>query len=327
MDYKNLKLKTIDKQVIVITGASSGIGLATAKLAAGHGAKVVLASRHTAALKKICRELESEGADVMYVTTDVSKYDDLVRLKDEAMKRYKRIDTWINNAGTSIYGNLMEVPLEDERALFETNYWGVCYGCRVAVPVLERHGGALINLGSEVSEVAIPLQGTYSATKHAIKAYTDALRLELIKDNKPVSVTLVRPSSINTPYTKHAVNHLRKGAPDLPPPIYDVEIVAKAILACAEKKQRDAYIGFSSRAFHLLETLAPALSDFILKNTMFEPQTSKPRSEHQKKYESLKRPPHAEGRTTEEYDEDIKESSLYTNATVGQKEEPGQRAS
>ena len=123
-----------------------------------------------------------------------------------ALLEFGTIDTWVNNAGLSIYGKLTEVPLADKRQLFDINFWGVVHGCRTAVRLMRR--GVLINIGSEVSDVAIPLQGIYSASKHAVKGYTDALRMELEHDRIPIAVTLVKPSAINTPYPEHARNYM-----------------------------------------------------------------------------------------------------------------------
>src|SRR5207237_3691332 len=137
------------------------------------------------------------------------------------------------NAGVSVYGKLMDVPLADLRQLFETNFWGVVYGSRVACEYLRMRGGALINIGSTLSDRAIALQGIYSASKHAVKGFTDALRMELEEQGAPVSVTLIQPTSINTPFPRHAKNYMEAEA-TLPPPVYAPDVVADAILHCAE---------------------------------------------------------------------------------------------
>ena len=124
----------------------------------------------------------------------------MARLGEAALLEFGTVDTWVNNAGLSIYGKLTDVPLADKRKLFDINFWGVVHGCRTAIRLMKHRGGVLINIGSEVSDVAIPLQGIYSASKHAVKGYTDALRMELEHDRIPIAVTLVKPSAINTPY-------------------------------------------------------------------------------------------------------------------------------
>src|SRR5206468_7879728 len=129
------------------------------------------------------------------------------RVAEAALARFGRIDTWINDAGVSIYGRLAEVDEEDNRRLFETNFWGVVNGSLCALPHLRRQGGALINVGSEVSDAVVPLQGMYSASKHAVKGFTDALRVEIEEvDKAPVAITLIQPTAVDTPLPQHAKN-------------------------------------------------------------------------------------------------------------------------
>src|SRR5262245_28252615 len=230
-----VRLKPIKEQVIVITGASSGIGLVTARLAARRCARVVLTARNHEALKQLADEIkgnESNGGMATFIAADVADESAMRQVAEEAISRFGRIDTWVNGAGVSVYGRLMDVSLEDQRRLFDTNFWGVVIGSRIAVPHL-RNGGALINIGSILSDRAIPLQGIYCASKHAVKAYTDSLRMELEHEGLPIAVTLIKPYSIDTPYAEHAKNYLAT-EPSSPPPVYAPEVVAEAILHCAE---------------------------------------------------------------------------------------------
>src|SRR6476661_451642 len=174
-----VSLKPLGRQVMVITGASSGIGLCTAKMAAANGARVVLAARNGEALADIERQIDSAGGEAAHVVADVGKREDVQRVADAAIQRFGGFDTWVNDAGISIWGKLEDVSDEDHRRLFETNFWGTVYGSVIAARHLRQRGGALINLGSEVSEVAVPIQGMYAASKHAVKGFTDALRMEL----------------------------------------------------------------------------------------------------------------------------------------------------
>ncbi|HKG77848.1 MAG TPA: SDR family oxidoreductase, partial [Pyrinomonadaceae bacterium] len=214
----NVKLKKLSDQVIVITGASSGIGLVTARMAAKHGARLVLNARNEEALRRVCDEINATGGEAVHVAGDVGQFDDVQNIADKAIRRFGGFDTWINNAGVSIYGRMLDQSLDDQRRLFDTNYWGVVHGSVVACAHLRIKGGALINVGSVLSDVAIPIQGTYCATKHAVKGYTDALRLELEEEGAPVSVTLIKPSTIDTPYVHHAKN-LMPVEPMNPPPV------------------------------------------------------------------------------------------------------------
>jgi len=223
-----IRLKPLAEQVIVITGASSGIGLATAREAARRGARVVLTARNERALKEVTRRIVEEGGRAVWVAADVADPEAVEEVAERALKEFGRIDTWVNNASSAIYGKLWEMDLEDKHRLFEVNFWGVVNGCRAALPELMRHGGALINVGSVVSAQPIPLLGMYSATKHAVKAYTDTLRMELEDEGAPVSVTLVKPASINTPFFDHAKSEM--GATPKPvPPVYAPEVVADVI--------------------------------------------------------------------------------------------------
>jgi len=270
--------KRLADQVIVITGASSGIGLTTARMAARRGARVVLAARNNPDLDAVTNEICANGGRAIAVATDVSDASSVERLGEEAIATFGRIDTWVNNAGLSIYGKLTDVPLEDKRKLFDINFWGVVYGCRTAVKLMRNTGGVLINLGSEVSDVAIPLQGMYSASKHAVKGYTDALRMELEHDRIPIAVTLVKPSAVNTPFPEHARNYLDEGVPALPPPVYAPEVVAEAILRCAERPVRDIVIGGAGRLQIALSHAAPRLADKVMGPLMFRQQRARNRS-------------------------------------------------
>jgi short-subunit dehydrogenase len=257
----SVSLKPLNEQVIVVTGASSGIGLATARMAARGGAKVVLAARSEHTLREIVAQMEAQGCEAIYVVADVANKADVEAIASAAVARFGRIDTWVNDAGVSIYGRLDEVTDGDSRRLFETNFWGVVNGSLVALPHLKQQGGALINVGSEVSEAVVPLQGMYSSSKHAVKGFTDSLRLEVEElDHAPVSVTLVQPTAVDTPYPQHAKNYLDK-EPRLPAPQIDPTHVARAILSAACKPRRDVKVGLGARINTLLAKLAPKIGD------------------------------------------------------------------
>ena len=204
------RLKSVKDQVIVITGATSGIGLVTARMAAKRGARVVLAARSQDALQQLTAEIEQDGGKAIHVVADVGKPEDVHEIVQSAEHTFGGFDTWVNDAGVSIYGKLEDVPMEDMRHLFETNFWGLVYGSLEAARHLKGRvgGGALINIGSTLSDRAIPLQGMYCASKHAVKGFTDALRMELEEAGAPVLVTLIKPGAIDTPYTRHAKNYM-----------------------------------------------------------------------------------------------------------------------
>ncbi len=257
-----VKLKPLSEQVIVITGASSGIGLATAKMAAERGAKVVLSARSRDALAQAVDETKQPGGEAAFVVADVTKREDLERIAATAVERFGGFDTWVNNAGVGIWGLIDEVSEEDMRQLFETNFWGVVHGSRIAVQHLRQKGGALINVGSLTSDRAVPLQGIYSASKHAMKGFTDALRTELEFEDAPISVTLIKPVSIGTPMPQHVKTYGDKEA-KFPPPVYRPEDVAATIVRAAEHPVREAFVGSSAMMLSMLSTLAPRLLDWV----------------------------------------------------------------
>lgn len=306
------KLKRLRDQTIVITGASSGIGLATAHRAARRGARVVLSSRNEGALRTAVSEIGRRGGRATYAVADVANPDAVDSIADVALREFGAIDTWVNNAGVSIFGKLSEVPLEDKRRMFDTNFWGVVHGCRTAVRHMERRGGAVINIGSVVSDRAIPLQGMYSASKHAVQGYTDALRMELEHDGIPISVTLVKPSAIDTPYLDHARNYMSE-APSFPPPVYSPDVVAEAILRCAETRVRDVTVGGGGRMLTLMSMLAPRSADKYMERAMFRQQRDPQRPVATE--DSLYAPTR-DGRTQGPYRGPVLQSSAYTRTML-----------
>lgn len=253
-----MKLKNIDEQVMVITGATSGIGLTTARMAAEKGVKLLLVARNEDALRELASEIDQNGGSAGFHACDVADEGSLREAANKAMSKFGRIDTWVNNAGASIYGRIMDVPIEDLRRVFETNVWGVIYGSRIAVEFMGDNGGALINVGSEVSDAPVPLQGIYSSSKHAVKGFTDSLRMELEADGLPISVSLVKPTATHTPFTENAKNYLPY-EPQLPSPLYSPDLVAEAILYCAENPTREFFVGEMSKAHSSFAMNAPRL--------------------------------------------------------------------
>lgn len=243
-----MKLKPLSEQVIVITGASSGIGLSTARMAAKQGARLVLAARSENALRQLTQEITDAGGHAVFAVADVSVGEDVRRVADIAQAAFGGFDTWVNNAGVGMYGKLLELEETDMRRLFDVNFWGLVSGSRVAVEHLREKGGALINVGSVASEQAIPLQALYSASKHAVKAFTDGLRMELEHDHAPVVVALIKPGPIDTPFPHNARSYLDT-EPKHVPPVYAPEAVAEAILHAAAHPVREVFVGGGARAW------------------------------------------------------------------------------
>lgn len=237
-----VKLKPIAEQVMVIVGASSGIGLATARAAALRGARVMLVARNEPVLRDISEAIAIGGGDVAYAVADVGSLAQVEAAADRAVARFGRIDTWVHCAGVAIYAKLVDTPADEHEQLFRTNYFGAVNGALTAVGHLRDRGGALIVIGSIAADIPSPVMGAYSASKHAVKGYIESLRIELNAERLPISVTLIKPSGIDTPIARNAANHL-DGEAQIPPPVYDPDVVVRAILDAAEHPRRDVTVG------------------------------------------------------------------------------------
>ena len=269
-------LKLLNQQVMVITGASSGIGLATAQDAGRRGAKLVLAARSGDVLAAVVEGLRAGGVEAIHVVADVSDRAQVDAVAQAAIERFGRIDTWANVAGSTIYGRLEEVNEADSRRLFDVNFWGIVNGSLAALPHLRLTGGALINVGSEASEVAIPLQGMYTATKHAVKGFTDALRIEVEQvDGAAVSITLIQPTAVDTPLPQHARNYMAH-EPKLPSPQIDPHQVAEAILAAATAPARNVKVGAMASLDVAVEKFLPGVADVMAAFQVPRQQTGQP---------------------------------------------------
>jgi short-subunit dehydrogenase len=236
----------------------------------------VLVSRNEDALKEIVHRIEANGGEAICVAADVADREQVDAVATAAIERFGRIDTWVNDAGVSIYGRLDQVAEEDSRRLFDTNFWGVVNGSLAALPYLKKEGGALINLGSEVSDAVVPLQGMYSASKHAVKGFTDALRVELEEvDEAPISITLIQPTAVDTPYPQHAKNYMDR-EPKLPTPQIEAQDVADAILDAAVNPTRDTKVGGGSVLNTAISKFAPGLGDSMSAKQVDRQQYNEP---------------------------------------------------
>lgn len=274
-EFKKLSLKKLPDQVVVITGASSGIGLVTARMAAAKGAKVVVAARNEEALKQLTKELKSKGSSAVWVKADVGREEDVNRIAETAIREFGGFDTWVNNAGVSIFGKAMDVTIDDMKRDFDTNFWGVVYGSRAAVNHFKAKGvpGALINIGTVYGDRGVVLQSTYSASKFAVHGWTENLRMELEKEKAPVSVTLVRPGRIDTPYNEHARSYIDKQPAHIGM-MYAPEAVADAILFAAQHPKRDMFVGGQAKFGAFAGNVAPRFMDKFMELTMFRTQQS-----------------------------------------------------
>lgn len=308
-----VKLKAVKDQTIVITGASSGIGRCTALLAAKRGANVVAVARNETALREVVGEIHALGGSAVSCVADVAEPEQLDAAAQLAVNTFGGFDTWVNDAGVGLYGRLDEIPLAEKRRLFDVVFWGIVHGCRSALPHLRERGGAIINIGSVESDVAVPLTGIYAAAKHAVRAYTETLRMELEHDKVPVSVTLIKPAGIDTPFFQHARTHLAV-EPKPVPPVYSPDVVAEAILHAAEHPTRDLFVGGAARMMASVRKSSVALTDRYMEATEFEGQeTDRPKSDHD---DILFTTPNDSGSVYGDYGGHVMKSSLYTRARM-----------
>lgn len=262
-----IKLKPIKDQVIVIVGASSGIGRACALRFAEQGAKLVIAARDEQGLATLVDEIAACGGEGVYKVCDVTipgELEDVARLAEE---RFGRIDTWMNNAAVSVYAKFWDTTPEEFRRVMEVNYLGQVHGCLAALPALRRAGGgALIAISSVESIVSLPLHAAYSASKHAVEGAMDCLRRELMAEGAPISVTSVKPATINTPFFPNARNKMDV-KPKGPAPIYDPDVVADCVLYAATHPVRDLFAGGAGRMMASTQMTMPKLMDLVLAKT------------------------------------------------------------
>ena len=248
--------------VVVITGASSGIGRATALAFAGEGASLVLAARREQPLLDAAAECESLGGRALAVPTDVTDEDAVKELARRAVEHFGRIDVWVNNAAVALFGRFEETPPDVYRKVIETDLFGYIYGARAALPHFREQGsGVLINNASMVAKLAQPYTSAYAISKHGVRALGESLRQELILDGaKDIHVCTVMPATIDTPFFQHAANYTGRAARAMPP-VYPAEKVAKTIVGCAKRPKREVFVGNSARTINLQHTLAPGLTE------------------------------------------------------------------
>ena len=252
-------------KAVVITGASSGIGRLAALSFAREGARVVVGARNERGLRSLEAEAHGLAGSILAVPTDVADETQVRRLADAAVEAHGRIDVWVNNAGVMVYATVRDTDADELRRVLEVNVLGVHHGIRAALPIMDRQGGGtIVNVGSVESIRALPLQGAYAASKHAVKALTESLRLELAHERSPVRVVLLEPTYINTPLFDHARSKIGS-RPQPIPPLYEPEVVVGTLLRVVERPVDEVVVGATGKALTLLERLSPRLADAALK--------------------------------------------------------------
>jgi short-subunit dehydrogenase len=250
----------------------------------------------------------------------VADQDQVDGIGETATREFGRIDTWVNNAAVALYGRLADLSTGDMRRQFDVNYWGQVYGSLTALPHLKVQGGALINVASALPDRAMPLQGNYAATKHALKAFTDALRMELEEEGAPISVTLLKPGSVDTPLFDKARSYLGV-EPQPVPPVYAPEVVAGAILACAQRPLRQVIAGGVGTALRLSNG-ALRSADAFAGRSPFDAQSSHLALVGDRRDNLYEPVPDDGGERGHNYDGRVMKRSLYTAAALN----PGRTA-
>lgn len=268
-----MKLKPIEEQVVVIVGANSGIGRKTALDFAQRGAKVVLSGRSQTAINNAAEEIRRNGGEAIAVAADVTDFGQMQALAERAVETYGRIDTWVHLAAVTLYARFEDTRPEEFRQVLHVNLLGQIHGALAALPHLKRGGGALIHISSVEARQTLPLQSAYAASKHGMIGFLDALRMELEEEGVPVSVTNIKPASINTPLFSKALTRL--GVKPRPlPPVYEPEVVSAAILYAAEHPVRDLYAGGAGKGLGMLQRISPRTAERMMRRMGFSGQKS-----------------------------------------------------
>ncbi|HEX4346411.1 MAG TPA: SDR family oxidoreductase [Vicinamibacterales bacterium] len=264
-------------RTIVITGASAGVGRATAAAFARQGASIGLIARGRAGLEGARREVEALGGRAVAVAADVADAAQVAAAAAQIEDQLGPVDVWVNNAMASVFSPIKEMTPDEFRRVTEVTYLGVVYGTLCALRrMLPRNRGSIVQVGSALAYRGIPLQAAYCGAKHAIQGFCDSLRTELLHDKSAVRVTMVQLPAMNTPQFDWVKSRLRNRAQPVPP-IYQPEVAANAIVWASEHNRREIYVGLSTEVAIVGNKAAPSLGDWYLAKHGYESQqTSEP---------------------------------------------------
>ena len=303
--------KPLSEQVVVVTGASSGLGRAVARLAGRRGAKVVVTARNAEALDACVREIEAFGSEALAVPADCAVQDEVVQVVEQAVDRFGRIDTYVANAIVTVYAETYRYEPDELRRIMDVNFFGQVYGYWAVLPHLRESRGTFVSVQSALAYRGIPLQGGYCASKAALRNFFESARVELLKAGWGVDISVVHPAAINTPQFDRDRQKLGK-QPQPVPPIYQPEPFADAVLHCCERPIRELPVGWGAQKLMWGQKLSPRAGDLMLLRMGWRSQHTdedKPLDSPDNLFRTLPGDPGAHGR----FDAQSRASTLWTS--------------
>jgi NAD(P)-dependent dehydrogenase (short-subunit alcohol dehydrogenase family) len=303
--------KPLSEQVVLVTGASSGLGRAVARAAGGRGARVVVTARSEDALDNCVRELEAFGAQALAVPADHAVEDEVHRLVERALERFGRIDTVVASAFVSVFAEFEQLGMEELRRVVDVNFLARIYLLQASLPHLQETRGTFVDVNSALAYRGIPLQAPYCATKAAVRTFLESVRIEQRKHDTGVDICVVLPGAINTPHFDR-VRQKIGFQPQPVPPIYQPEPIAEAVLHCADHPVRELPVGWGAQKLLWGQKLAPRVGDLLLLRSGWKGQHTdepKPVGAPDNLFETLPGDPGAHGR----FDDQARDSTLWTS--------------
>jgi NAD(P)-dependent dehydrogenase (short-subunit alcohol dehydrogenase family) len=302
--------KPLSEQVLIVTGASSGLGRAIARMAGERGAKVVVTARNEEALANCVQEIESAGSEALAVPADCTEQDQVERVVAQAVERFGRIDTYVANAIVTVYSEVERLEPEELRRVIDVNFFGVAYGFWAVLPHLRQSQGTFLHVSSALAYRGIPLQGAYCASKAGLRAFLESARVEEQKAGTGVAISLVLPGAINTPQFDRDRQKIGY-QPQPVPPIYQPEPFAEATLHCAERPIRELPISWGAQKLLWGQKLSPRAGDWMLRRMGWKGQHTnepKPLDAPDNLFDTLPGDPGAHGR----FDSRSRGSTVWT---------------
>ncbi|MDQ3265334.1 MAG: SDR family oxidoreductase [Myxococcota bacterium] len=268
-------LKRLQGSVVVVTGASSGVGRATVRALGAAGVRVGLIARNREALENAAEEIRELGGEALVLEVDVANAEAVDAAADEVVRKWGRLDGWVNNAMVSVFAPVKETSADEYRRVTEVNYLGYVHGTLCALRHMRRvDAGVIVQIGSALAYRSIPLQSAYCASKAAIRGFTDSLRSELHHDHSNIGLTMLQLPAVNTPQFQVVRSRLPLH-PQPVPPIYQPELIGEAVLHALSHPTRERWLGWSATKAILGQRVIPGLLDRYLAKKAYSGQQSK----------------------------------------------------